>query len=164
MSVQKEIESKIHALDELKDVVHSWQQSGETVVFTNGCFDLLHKGHVDYLNKARDLGDRLVVALNSDASVSRLKGSHRPIQGEDSRALIMASLECVSAVVLFEEDTPQTVIETLVPDVLVKGGDYNIESIVGADVVTQAGGKVTTIPFLPGYSTSSIEEKIRNQQ
>lgn len=155
------------AIDKIKDwtaakaIVHTWKKQGRKVVFTNGCFDILHLGHVDYLEKARALGDGLVVGLNTDASVSRFKGPQRPIQDEHSRARVMASLEAVDLVVFFDEDTPIALISALLPDVLVKGGDYLAGNIVGADVVKKAGGVVKTIDFVPGYSTSGIVEKIR---
>lgn len=149
--------------EELQQRLKEWNASGQRMVFTNGCFDLLHKGHVDYLNKAADQGDRLVVGLNSDASVSRLKGAHRPLQDESSRLMIIAALECVDAVVLFDEQTPYDLIRMVQPDVLVKGSDYKAEDIVGYDIVTAKGGKVVTIDFVPGYSTSAIEQKIRKQ-
>lgn len=133
----------------------------ERLVFTNGCFDILHRGHVEYLNAARALGDRLVVGLNTDASVRRLKGPERPLVPEDDRAFVLAGLACVDAVVLFDEDTPAALIEELVPDVLVKGGDYRVEDIVGGGTVRAAGGEVVVIPFVPGRSTTSIVERIR---
>ncbi|MEZ4844817.1 MAG: D-glycero-beta-D-manno-heptose 1-phosphate adenylyltransferase [Bacteroidia bacterium] len=154
------IDSKIVNQESLVQKISDWKKSNLRIVFTNGCFDLLHKGHVDYLAKAADLGDVLVVGLNSDASVSRLKGKNRPIQNQDSRAAIMASLECVSAVCIFNEETPENLIQKAKPDVLVKGGDYTIETIVGADFVLSRGGMVETIPFLEGFSTSAIETKI----
>lgn len=138
-----------------------WKKSGLTIVFTNGCFDLLHRGHVDYLAKARDLGDVLFLGLNTDASVSKLKGKHRPIQDENSRMQIMATLECVDAVMLFDQETPYELIKTVQPDILVKGADYKPEDIVGYDIVTAKGGKVITLDFLPGFSTSGIEKKIK---
>ena len=122
---------------------------------------MVHKGHIDYLNRAADLGDILVMGLNTDASVSNLKGPHRPIQDEQSRLLIMAALQCVSAVVLFNEETPYDLIKLVQPDVLVKGSDYQPENIVGYDIVTSKGGTVKTIDFLPGYSTSAIEKRIK---
>jgi rfaE bifunctional protein nucleotidyltransferase chain/domain len=122
---------------------------------------LVHKGHIDYLNRAADLGDVLVMGLNTDASVSKLKGPHRPIQDEQSRLLIMAALQCVSAVVLFNEETPYDLIKLVQPDVLVKGSDYQPQNIVGYDIVTAKGGMVKTIDFLPGYSTSAIEKRIK---
>lgn len=136
------------------------QHPGWKVVFTNGCFDLVHQGHIDYLSKARDLGDVLVVGLNTDASVRRLKGPRRPINDEYSRALLLASMLFVDYVVLFGEDTPYELIKTLQPDILVKGSDYRPEDIVGYDIVMAKGGKVETLDFLPGFSTTAIEQKI----
>jgi D-glycero-beta-D-manno-heptose 1-phosphate adenylyltransferase len=152
---------KIKLLEEAKVLVKSWQAKGEKVVFTNGCFDLLHLGHVDYLEKARNLGDRLVIGLNTDDSVSRFKGPERPLQDQTSRARILAALQFVDVVVFFNEDTPLNLISELLPNVLVKGSDYLAENIVGADVVKKAGGKVETIDFVPGYSTTRIVEKIK---
>ena len=152
---------KIKDLDTAKSQVLQWKKEGKKVVFTNGCFDILHLGHVDYLEKARELGDRLVLGLNTDDSVSRFKGPERPIQNEKSRAQVMAALQFVDLVVFFNEDTPMNLISTLVPDILVKGSDYLAENIVGADVVKRNGGVVKTIEFVPGYSTSRIVEKIK---
>jgi D-glycero-beta-D-manno-heptose 1-phosphate adenylyltransferase len=152
---------KIKFLPDAQSLVKSWQAKGEKVVFTNGCFDLLHLGHVDYLEKARNLGDRLVIGLNTDDSVSRFKGPERPLQDQTSRARILAALQFVDAVVFFNEDTPLNLISELLPNVLVKGSDYLAENIVGADVVKKAGGKVETIDFVPGYSTTRIVEKIK---
>jgi D-beta-D-heptose 7-phosphate kinase/D-beta-D-heptose 1-phosphate adenosyltransferase len=132
-----------------------------TVVFTNGCFDLLHPGHVQYLHEARLLGDALVVGVNSDASVRRLKGSARPLVGERERAFVLAGLASVDAVTLFDEDTPRELIAALLPDVLVKGGDYRVEDVVGRHEVEGAGGRVQILPFLGGYSTTSLVERIR---
>jgi rfaE bifunctional protein nucleotidyltransferase chain/domain len=137
---------------------------GETVVFTNGCFDLIHPGHVAYLEAARALGDRLVVGLNTDASVSRLKGPDRPLVAQDARARVMAGLAAVDAVSFFDEDTPAELIAALRPDVLVKGGDYSLDAIVGRDTVEADGGEVRVIPFLPGYSTTDIVRRIRQTQ
>lgn len=153
--------SKIVTLESLSDLRKSWAANGETVVFTNGCFDILHRGHVDYLNKAAALGTKLIVAVNSDKSISTIKSANRPIQDENSRSEIIAALGCVDAVIIFGEDTPYNLIKELVPDILVKGADYKPEEIVGYDIVTGNGGKVLTIDFLPGYSTSLIEKKIR---
>lgn len=133
------------------------------IVFTNGCFDVLHFGHVRYLLEAKELGDVLVVGLNSDDSVRRLKGPARPINGEKERAFVLASLACVDFVVLFDEDTPEELIKTVRPDVLVKGGDYSLDQIVGADFVQQNGGEVTTIPFVEGYSSTCIIEKLKTK-
>lgn len=136
-----------------------WKFKGLKVVFTNGCFDILHRGHVDYLSKAADLGDVLVVGLNTDASVSRLKGSNRPVQDENSRALLLAALSFVSLVVKFDQDTPYQLIKHIQPDVLVKGSDYKAHEIVGYDIVTAKGGTVETIDFVEGYSTTTLLEK-----
>jgi len=152
---------KIVDWDRAKDRVIEWKRQGKRVVFTNGCFDLLHLGHVDYLEKARNLGDALVVGLNTDDSVSRFKGPQRPIQDQQSRARVMAALQAVDLVVLFNEDTPKELISALIPQVLVKGSDYLAENIVGADVVKGAGGEVKTIEFVPGYSTTRIVERIK---
>jgi rfaE bifunctional protein nucleotidyltransferase chain/domain len=153
--------TKIKSRQDAQAQVKAWQAKGETVVFTNGCFDLLHLGHVDYLEKARELGDRLIIGLNTDNSVSRFKGPERPLQDQDSRARILASLQFVDLVVFFNEDTPFDLISALIPNVLVKGSDYLAENIVGADVVKKAGGVVKTIDFVPGYSTTRIVEKIK---
>ena len=134
------------------------------VVFTNGCFDILHRGHVEYLAKAADLGDILVVGLNTDASVRRLKGEGRPVNNQEARALVLASLSFVDAVVLFDDDTPYNLIKTLRPDVLVKGADYQPEAIVGYDIVTSYGGTVTTIPLVEGYSTTNFIERLNINQ
>jgi rfaE bifunctional protein nucleotidyltransferase chain/domain len=150
---------KILSRAELLPVVAAWKAKGQRVVFTNGCFDLLHLGHVDYLEKARHLGDKLVLGLNTDASVSRLKPG-RPLQDEVSRARILASLLFVDAVVLFDEPTPLALIEAVLPDILVKGDDYPIRGIVGHEVVLQNGGQVLTVPLVAGYSTTRIVERI----
>ena len=144
----------------MRDQVRAWQDQGDEVVFTNGCFDILHMGHIDYLEGARELGDHLVIGLNSDASTRRLKGETRPINTEHSRAYLLASLGVVDLVTIFEEDTPADLIKMVVPDILVKGGDYSADSVVGGDTVREHGGKVVILPFKEGYSTTSIEEKI----
>ncbi len=151
---------KILSKEQVYRVLPEWKNQGK-VVFTNGCFDILHLGHVDYLEKARNLGQKLIVALNTDASVQRLKGKTRPITDEVSRARVMASLAFVDAVILFDEDTPLELISYLKPDILVKGNDYTVETIVGADVVMKNGGKVETVPLVNGYSTSNVIEKIK---
>ena len=135
----------------------------QKIVFTNGCFDVLHFGHVHYLLQAKELGDILVVGLNSDDSVRRLKGPSRPINGENERAFVLAALACVDYVVVFEEDTPKELIETVRPDVLVKGGDYALDQIVGADFVTKNGGTVTTLPFVEGFSSTRIIEQLKTK-
>lgn len=152
---------KIKDLKHAKELVGEWKSQAKTIVFTNGCFDLLHLGHVDYLEKARSLGDKLVLGLNSDDSVSRFKGQNRPIQDQNSRSRVLAALQVVDLVVFFNEDTPLTLISEIQPNVLVKGSDYLAENIVGADVVKKNGGAVKTIDFVSGYSTSSILDKIR---
>ncbi len=157
----EKIVNKIKSLAQGKAQVEEWRLHNQKVVFTNGCFDILHLGHVDYLEKAARLGDRLVVGVNTDASVSRFKGEGRPIQDQDSRARILASLQFVDLVVLFDEDTPLELISELLPDILVKGSDYLAENIVGAEVVLKHGGVVETIDFVPGYSTTRIIEKIK---
>jgi rfaE bifunctional protein nucleotidyltransferase chain/domain len=138
-----------------------WRFKGYRIVFTNGCFDILHLGHVDYLLRASKLGDVLLVGLNTDASVSRIKGAHRPLSDEHSRSMVMASLRFVSAVALFDEDTPYELIKKVQPDVLVKGADYKPEHIVGYDIVKAKGGKISNIQLVEGYSTTAIEHKIR---
>lgn len=141
--------------------VTKWQNEGNEIVFTNGCFDIVHLGHIDYLEKARNLGDKLIVGINTDASVKRLKGEKRPIVNEEARTRMMASFEFIDLVVLFDEDTPLEIIEILSPDILVKGNDYTVSTIVGADFVLDHGGKVETIELVKGYSTSLIIEKIK---
>ena len=141
--------------------METWKNQGLEVVFTNGCFDLLHAGHVQSLYDAAALGDKLVVAVNSDASVRRLKGAHRPISEQASRLAVLAALEMVDLVLLFEEDTPLAVIEALVPDVLAKGGDYKITQIVGHELVLAHGGAVHSLPLLGSYSTTALEAKIK---
>ncbi len=137
-----------------------WRFLGKKIVFTNGCFDIIHLGHIDYLSNAADLGDILIIGLNTDQSVSRIKGEKRPLQDEISRAMILASLSFVGAVVFFGEDTPYNLIKITQPDILVKGADYKPEDIVGYDIVKNKGGKIVTIEFLEGYSTTGIEKKI----
>jgi len=157
------IRAKILDWEGARARVRAWQAAGQRVVFTNGCFDLLHLGHVHYLSAARDLGDRLLIGLNSDASIRRLKGPNRPLQDLLSRQTLLAALECVDAVVPFEEDTPLRLIQYLRPDVLVKGGDYRPDDIVGAEEVRSWGGEVRVLPYLEGYSTTKIERKIRGE-
>ena len=139
-----------------------WRSLGRRVVFTNGCFDLLHAGHIHLLEKARELGDVLVVALNSDASVRRLKGPERPLTNEDDRVRVIAALDAVDLVLVFDEDTPLETIRRVRPDVLVKGGDYSLDTIVGADLVRDAGGRVETIPLVPGRSTTALVDRVKS--
>lgn len=157
------IQAKLQDRDQAAATAAHWRSLGERVVFTNGCFDLLHFGHVHYLAEAKDLGHRLVIGVNADASVRRLKGPHRPIQDEQTRQHILAALACTDAIVLFEEDTPLALIEALRPDVLVKGGDWQPDQIVGAGFVLALGGEVRSLPFVEGFSTTGIEAKIRTQ-
>lgn len=154
------IQSKIQSRTELSESVRGWQAIGEKVVFTNGCFDLLHYGHIHYLAQAADLGDRLIIGVNADASVSRLKGPNRPIKDERTRGLILAALEFVDAVTVFEEDTPFDLIKAVMPDVLVKGGDWAPDQIVGSDIVLANGGEVLSLAYIDGNSTTDLEAKI----
>ncbi len=147
-------------LNAILPLIKHWTNLQETIVFTNGCFDILHRGHIDYLYRAADLGTKLVVGLNSDSSVRMLKGNHRPIQNQIDRLHILAALSCVSAVVVFDEPTPRRLIEGISPNVLVKGSDYDVADIVGANWVVESGGTVQTIDYLVGCSTSAIEQKI----
>jgi rfaE bifunctional protein nucleotidyltransferase chain/domain len=161
MSKLENIQHKIFSLEQLKASLNIWRLLEKKIVFTNGCFDLLHLGHIDYLAKAADLADKLVIGLNSDFSTNILKGPNRPITDEHSRSLILASFSFVDAVILFDDQTPLELIKSVRPDILVKGSDYTIEQIIGSDIVLENGGQVKTIDYLPGYSTTLIEEKIR---
>ena len=156
------IKNKILSGEKLERTLALWRFQQKKIVFTNGCFDLLHLGHVDYLSKAKDEGNVLVVGVNTDRSVKLLdKGNARPITDEVSRSVLVAALHFVDAVVLFDEETPYRLIEKVQPDVLVKGSDYKPEEIVGYDIVKTKGGKVVTVDLLPGYSTTAIEKKIK---
>ncbi|GMT45925.1 MAG: hypothetical protein IEMM0006_1757 [bacterium] len=156
------IKKKIFSRKTLSAPLYLWRFQQKKIVFTNGCFDLLHLGHIDYLSKAKDQGDILIVGINTDRSMKILgKGKSRPITDENARATIVAALHFVDAVVLFDEETPYDLIKTVQPDVLVKGSDYRPEDIVGYDIVKEKGGEVMTIDFLPGYSTTSIEKRIK---
>lgn len=161
MSTKTHFSEKVFDLHSISEKVNNWKDKNH-IVFTNGCFDILHLGHIDYLFKASKLGDKLIVGVNSDQSIQRIKRENRPIQNECSRASILAALSCVDAVVLFFEDTPKQLIELIQPNTLVKGADYKIEDIVGSDFVIANGGSVKTIPFLKGYSTSHIINSIKN--
>lgn len=154
------IENKIFELDSLLVRLMQWRENGEKIVFTNGCFDIIHKGHIDYLSKARDLGDILIIGVNTDSSVRGLKGKNRPIQDEVSRATILAALGFVDAIVLFDSPTPEELINKIIPDVLVKGADYKIEDIIGYKTMVENNKEIKTIEFLEGYSTTKIENKI----
>jgi D-glycero-beta-D-manno-heptose 1-phosphate adenylyltransferase len=161
MSFHKKIKDKIITLAAAEKICSELRTSGKKIVFTNGCFDILHPGHVDYLCRARDLGDFLVLGLNTDSSVKKLnKAPNRPVNNELARALVLAGLGCIDVIVLFEEETPYHLIQFLLPDILVKGDDYAVEQIVGHDIVLKNGGKVLTVPLLPGYSTTNLIKKI----
>lgn len=159
----EQIKKKIYPLPELLPQINAWKSEGLSVTFTNGCFDLIHLGHIHYLAGASDLGDRFIVGVNSDASVQRLKGEGRPIQDERARTITLAAFSFIDAIVVFEEDTPLQLIQEISPDILVKGGDYKPEEVVGSQHVWNNGGKVEILPFLEGYSTSLIEGRIRGQ-
>jgi D-glycero-beta-D-manno-heptose 1-phosphate adenylyltransferase len=154
------IKSKICSWESLKRQCNVWRFKGKKIVFTNGCFDLLHLGHIEYLSAAADLGDVLIVGLNTDDSVRKIKGNHRPVTNEHSRSVLLASLFFVDAVVLFNEETPYELIKMIRPDILVKGKDYLVKDIVGHDIVEANGGKIITVELTKGYSTSKIEEHI----
>ncbi len=156
----EQIQSKIQTFEQISSTVMEWRRQDLEIVFTNGCFDLLHYGHIHYLAQARGMGDRLIVGLNSAASVKRLKGAHRPINDEQTRQYLLASIQFVDAIVVFEEDTPYNLITIVKPDVLVKGGDWQPHQIVGSDIVQDKGGKVLSLPYINGYSTTAIEKKI----
>lgn len=162
MSVeQNAIAQKIFSLPDLLFQIEDWKKESKKIVFTNGCFDLVHPGHLSYLLEAANLGDRLIIGVNTDSSVRKIKGEERPINDERSRLQLLASLFFVDAVVLFDEDTPADLIEALKPHILVKGGDYKIEDIVGAKETIERGGTVKVLNFLPGYSSTKIIEKIK---
>jgi rfaE bifunctional protein nucleotidyltransferase chain/domain len=162
-NLEQTLVNKIQSLDTLKATLRDWKAGGSKVVFTNGVFDLLHIGHITYLAKAAELGDKLIIGLNSDSSVKRIKGDDRPVNDQNNRALLLAALFFVDAVVVFKEDTPHQLITALLPDVLVKGADYAIENIVGGKEVIANGGEVKTIDFVDGYSSTSIIQKIRSR-
>jgi rfaE bifunctional protein nucleotidyltransferase chain/domain len=155
------IKKKIVAIDQLKNTLVNWRLMSQKIVFTNGCFDILHAGHVISLAGAASFGNRLIVGVNSDASTKRLKGSSRPIQNEESRALLLAAMHFVDAVIIFDEDTPEKLIQAITPNILVKGGDYRVEDIAGADWVINHGGKVELINYLDNSSSTNIIKKIK---
>lgn len=161
MSFHNQLKEKIVSQDQALKELKSWREKNKKIVFTNGCFDIIHPGHIDYLSQARDLGDILVLGLNTDQSVRRLnKGSNRPINDERTRAYVLAGLASVDLIVFFDEETPYNLIKLLQPNVLVKGKDYEVEKIIGFDILKENGGEVITIPFIDGYSTSSLIKKI----
>lgn len=160
MTELESIKSKIFNFDEIENLISLWKNEKQTIVFTNGCFDVLHYGHVCYLSKAKDLGNKLIMGLNSDSSVKRLKGPCRPINKQNERAVLLSALKFVDAVVIFDEDTPEKLIHIVHPDVLVKGGDYTFETIVGASFVSSYGGLVTTIPLVENFSSTNIINRL----
>ena len=171
MSKLETIIKKINTKDQLLEKINDWKLTNQKVVFTNGVFDIIHRGHIEYLAQAADFGNKFIVAINADTSVKNLgKGDSRPLQDENSRALIIAALTFVDAVLIFNDNTPLNIISEIIPDILIKGGDYDVsisdtsdkKYIVGSDIVKNNGGKVEVIQFIKGYSTSKIEEKIKN--
>ena len=161
MKASELIQQKIFTLTDLQKLIFQWKYFGKKFAFTNGCFDILHQGHIFSLTKAASEADYLIVGLNSDKSVERLKGPGRPVNPQESRAIVLASLVMVDAVIIFEEDTPLNLVKTLLPDVMVKGGDYRVNEIAGAGEVIAAGGRVVINPILEGFSTTSIIERAK---
>lgn len=153
---------KLKSLEDLKSIALQAKARGQKIVFTNGCFDILHQGHLHVLREAKALGDLLIVAVNSDGSVKRLKGPSRPVINEAGRSELIAALEMVDYVTLFEETDPRRLIEEIQPDILAKGGDWRRDQVVGADIVERSGGKVAVIPYLKGFSTTEIIERVRS--
>ena len=157
------LKAKILKIKDLSQIIKQWRLNGDKIVFTNGCFDLIHLGHLEILARSADLGDKLIVGINSDMSIKKIKGSSRPIIEEDSRVKQLAAIEFIDAVILFNEDTPYDLINILKPDVLTKGGDYKKNDIVGNQLINKEQGEVVIIPLTQGYSTTSILEKIKNE-
>ena len=157
------LQSKIYILDQLIDKVNNWKDQNKKIVFTNGCFDLIHLGHVEVLARSADLGDKLIVAINSDESITKIKGANRPIIEEESRVKQIAALDFVDAVVLFNQDTPINIISSITPNVITKGGDYKTSDIIGHEIIQENNGVVAIIPLTQGYSTTSILDKIKNE-
>ncbi len=154
---------KVVKREEIKKISEKLKSRGKKIVFTNGCFDILHRGHVEYLNEAKKFGDVLIVGINSDSSVKKLKGEKRPINSEEDRAYILSNLISVDFVVIFKEETPLKLISEIIPNYLIKGGDWSVENIVGREIVEKNGGRCLTIKFKEGYSTTKIIEKIKNE-
>jgi len=159
----KKIENKIYTLNQLMIQMKNWKAHKKKVIFSNGCFDLIHLGHIEILARSSDLGDILIVAINSDKSIKKIKGNKRPILEEESRLKQIAALEFVDVVVLFDEENPYEIIKSLLPNVIVKGGDYCSEDVIGNNLITQSGGEVIIIPLTKGYSTTTIFDKIKNE-
>jgi rfaE bifunctional protein nucleotidyltransferase chain/domain len=160
----KVISNKIYSWDGIRRQVSIWRFKDKKIVFTNGCFDILHLGHIEYLSRAADLGNILIIGLNSDPSVKKLKGFDRPLMNEGARAMLLASMSFVNAVVLFDEETPYELIRLIQPDILVKGADYQTHEIAGSDIVLGRGGKVETIELTKGYSTTTLIHRIRHNK
>tara|TARA_B100000427_G_scaffold324351_1_gene329367 strand:+ start:787 stop:1278 length:492 start_codon:yes stop_codon:yes gene_type:complete len=158
----KKIKNKILPLKSLKSKISTWQKAGDKIVFTNGCFDVLHRGHIEVLAQTANLGDRLIIGLNSDISIQELKGKDRPIVDEESRAIMLAALSFVDAIIFFSQKTPLNLIRSLKPDILAKGGDYKIGDIVGGEIVRQNEGEVVLVPFIDGFSSTNIINKIKD--
>ena len=157
------LKTKLKALEIIKNELQPLQQQGKKIVFTNGCFDILHAGHVDIFQQARNLGDALVVAVNSDISIKKIKGEKRPVVPQAQRMQVLAALEAIDYVVVFEEENPLKIIKELQPDILVKGGDWPVETIVGREIVEKKGGKVLSIPLMEGISTTNIIEEVKKR-
>jgi len=161
MSNLKKINNKIFSIEDGKIQVTNWKKSGKKIVFTNGCFDIIHRGHIEMLAHTADLGDRLIVGLNSDSSIKKIKGKNRPIIHEQSRAILLAALNFIDAIIIFSEENPINLITTLKPNVIAKGGDYKIEDIVGQKAVKKTGGEVIIIPYIDELSSTNIITKIK---
>lgn len=162
MNWSEAIHQKIKSPEQAAILIQNWQQKGEKVVFTNGCFDILHKGHIDYLAAAASLGQRMIIGLNTDESVRSLKGEGRPVNNNNARALMLAALHFTDIIAFFSESTPYELIKTVQPDILVKGSDYVATDIVGYDIVTNRGGEVLTVELTEGYSTTKLIERIKS--
>ena len=157
------LKTKIFHIEDLSQIIKEWRLDGNKIVFTNGCFDLIHLGHLEILARSADLGDRLIVGINSDKSIKRIKGKSRPIIKEDSRAKQLAAIEFIDAVILFNEDTPHNLISSINPDIITKGGDYKKNDVIGNELMNKKSGEVVIIPLTQGFSTTSILEKIKNE-
>ena len=157
------LKAKIFNIKNLSKIIKEWRLNGDKIIFTNGCFDLIHLGHLEILARSADLGDKLIVGVNSDVSIKKIKGNSRPIIHEDSRAKQLAAIEFVDAVILFNEDTPHDLISFINPDIITKGGDYKKNDVVGNELMNKKAGEVVIIPLTQGYSTTSILEKIKNE-
>ena len=153
------IESKLFQLNDLLKRIEFWRRLGDKIVFTNGCFDIVHQGHAHLLASCSEMGERLIIGLNSDSSVKRLKGKDRPVNDEQSRAVVLAAMQFTDAIIIFEEDTPETLIHAIKPDILVKGGDWKPDEIVGSAFVKSYGGQIKVVPYLNGFSTTGIIQR-----